>query len=200
MILESPHELWSVFARLLVDRFGAVDQSDLATAWSSFTLRTDWYAQHVLPAVAAVMGLQYCREFLLVDYALCATAPGGSAVPVIFVESENDSTSAVQEVRKLCALAAPVRVLLTVAEWDTTPGVWPHGGTSAGLLREWRLACDDYSYAYGTLPGIVAAVIGEWRTDDSFRVYTHKLGGVGWPAGCDTVALHQQMAARQPSS
>jgi hypothetical protein len=194
----SAFRLWSEFQRLIVAHLRAVDHQEFATAWSSSTQRTDWYAQRLLPVVAEAMGLRFLPELLLVDYALCTTTPGGSVVPLIFVESENDPNSAVDEVRKLCALAAPVRVLISVARWDTTSGVWQDGVQSLDRLREWRLACDDYASVYGPLLGIVAAMIGEWRDDNTFSLHCHSLAGAAWPTEYNAVALHQQMTVRQP--
>jgi len=64
-----------------------------------------------MPAVAESLGLAHEREFLLIDHVLSA-----DSVPLVFIESENDAV-AVAELRKLCSVAGPLKVVLTCVEW-----------------------------------------------------------------------------------
>jgi hypothetical protein len=63
-------------------------------------------------------------ELFKVDFAISSQP---EIVPLIFVETGNNPVSSHEEIRKLVNLAAPLRVLITVSEWDESPEVWKLG-------------------------------------------------------------------------
>jgi hypothetical protein len=190
--------LWDRFVAAFAAQLHAEDDARVALAWSSRARRTEYYRDVVLPAVAKAIGLTYRRELLLVDYALCQQYDDEGDAPVIFVESENEPWLAAQEVRKLCVLASPVRVLLTVAEWDSTPGAWPHGGMRDQYLETWRRIGAVYSHALQAPPGLVVALVGEWRPGNRLRFYANWISGPGWSGSAAEVVVDRVVAHPQP--
>ena len=180
-----PIERWRAFRDAFRRQVYDATDATLAEGWSAHGGRTTLYARTHFPALAPETGLVFCRELLVVDYALCQRVSDGASneelVPVVFAESESDAALAHQEVGKLCALAAPVRVLLTVAQWSHTPGVWPAGGHATQYLGRWRAVCATHAAVLGGLQGVVACLVGEWGPDHVLRFYAHRLGGVPWP-------------------
>ena len=180
-----PFERWLTFRDAFCRQICEASSEAVAHGWSAHGGRTTLYAGTIFPAIGRETGLEFCRELLVVDYALCERvsngAPTDELVPVVFVESENDAAVAHQEVGKLCALAAPVRVLLTVAQWSRAPGVWPAGGYATHYLGRWQAVCKAHAGVLGRLQGVLACLVGEWGPDHVLRFYAHRLGGVPWP-------------------
>lgn len=81
--------------------------------WRSKPDRTRVYAENVMPAVAATLGLKFAKERFTADYVMSKTSVRGTSVPLIYIESENEYSRADYEIEKLCSLNAPLRVLLT---------------------------------------------------------------------------------------
>lgn len=160
--------------RLLRDFHGffhawvAENAGEAAAAWTTRGARTAWHARMVADAGTA-MELTPVSERLRVDHAL-ATSVDGHAVPVIFIESENHPGLAHEEVEKLAQLTAPLRVLLTVAEWDETPGVWPGGGSRRQFVAQWRRIAAAHA-AVAPQSGYLVALVGE-RHGARLRYYT----------------------------
>lgn len=139
----------------------------LRAAWRTQSARTAFY-EKMLTNVARAMDMTLERELLIVDFALISPK---DLVPQIFVESENIATSAVHEVRKLCCLAAPLKILLAVCSWDETAGVWPRGPLRPQVLNAWRHEVALHAAA-GSLVGEIVAVVAEWRHDQTLRFYS----------------------------
>lgn len=190
-----PLDLWQRFSESLAAQLERTAHAELAFSWASSARRTRFYATDLLARVAHELGLTLQRERLLVDYALCTPVDD---VPLVFIESENDPCLADQEIWKLSALASPVRVLISVAQWDETPAVWASGGCRTERLARWRAIAESFSHAYGGLAGIVAAVIGEWRPDDVFRLYAYQIAGESWTDAAAEVVFEQRMTVKQP--
>src|SRR5205814_6852218 len=121
--------------------------------------------------VAEALDLALEPELLIVDFALVGKV---DRVPRVFVESENIASSADQEVRKLCCLAAPLKVLLSVCEWDEAPSVWRRGSVRPRLLPAWRRVVAAHADA-GLLSGEIVGVVAEWRPDHFLRLYSVSL-------------------------
>lgn len=172
MSAQSSQPLGAFLAGLSAALDTATDQ-ELAWAWSSSHRRTHYYRTVLMPRIAERMGLSCACEILQVDYAFF----DGQSVPLVFVESENDSFSAAQEVGKLASLRAPVRALFSVVPWSLDPEVWPPGvGMRDQLLPLWTSIADTYAHAYGDAGGAFIAVVGEWRPDQNLVFYAHALG------------------------
>jgi hypothetical protein len=158
------------FLRLFAAAMTDADPTTLRAAWASQGARTHFYS-NIFARVAAGLDLDLEQELLIVDYAMVGKDDG---VPRIFIESENIAFSAVQEVRKLCCLAAPLKVLFSVCEWDESESLWKNGSMRPHLLPEWRQAVAKHKAA-GTFCGDIIAVVAEWRPDDSLRFYSLSL-------------------------
>jgi len=176
----NPSERWSSFAVAFIEQIRASSDQALAFAWSTHEDRTRFYREDLLERVAGSLQLTLKREILLVDYALCETE-NGLDVPVIFIESENAIYSADQEIGKLASLSSPLRVLLSVGEWDR--GVWSHAGLVETCLPRWRHIVATYERV-SPRSGLIVALIGEWRSGTLY-FHAHELTS----GGCDTSAF-----------
>lgn len=113
-----PLELWQSFRTVFFKLFKQIDPAALREAWQSSETRTQMYRKFI-KAVADELQLQLEPEFLSVDFVLKSREHD---VPYIAIESENNIWTADQEIKKLCSVAAPLRVLITVAYWNSTLG------------------------------------------------------------------------------
>jgi hypothetical protein len=106
-----------------------------------------------------------------VDFAISRISDGVT-VPIIFIESENNPNSADHEVRKLVNLAAPLRVLITVAQWDDESAIWVGrgGGHRSILLPRWEKIIRQHQMVWPRA-GVIGILVGEWRPDKVFRFY-----------------------------
>jgi len=120
-----------------------VSPTHLADVWhvGGTRRRTALYAD-LLGQVATALGPEWVvkKEHCRIDFVLGKTIPLPGAkhdgiVPLIAVESENMAPGASNEVDNLCALAAPVKVLITCAIWSRTP---PSQDARERLLDRWR--------------------------------------------------------------
>src|SRR6202035_5237607 len=134
----------------------ALTTTELHDGWKSLQ-RTQLYAERIVPAIAATMGLlRIPGEPLRVDHVLSDQ----SGVPIIFIESENAWDTAHQELQKLCWVAAPLRVVFTVCQWDDTPGIWTSGGRKAACREKWQSILRGQSRVWPN-PGLIAVIIAE---------------------------------------
>jgi hypothetical protein len=119
--------------------------------------------------------LETGNELFKVDFAISRNSDGVN-VPIIFIESENNMDSADHEVRKLVNLAAPLRVLITVAQWDES-GIWDGrgGGHRSSLLSRWGRVIRQHQTVWPRA-GVVGILIGEWRPNKTFRFYGYGYG------------------------
>ena len=108
---------------------------------------------------------------------LCETAPNGEQVPRVAVSGGFRTDSSTQELRSLCCLATPLKVLLTCAEWCDDPGYWSHGGMKNTLLSEWRQVIVAHN-GLAPQPHIVGVLVGEIK-GSTFRLYSLALGPNG---------------------
>lgn len=124
------------------------------------------------------LSLELERETWKVDFAMSIGSPSGHRVPIIFIESENDPATATHEVRTLCCQAAPLRLLITVDEWDETPGVWRKRGHRQERLRTWQEIVRSHGKIWPQA-NILGIIVGEWRPDNTLRFYAYALGEDG---------------------
>lgn len=96
-------------------------------------------------------------------------ASNGEWVPLIFIESENHATTAQHDMRKLCALACPLAVLITVIEWS--PAVFDSRARRDDLLLEWGNVIKAHNEVWPR-PGIIGIHVGEWEGDNHLRFYS----------------------------
>lgn len=154
-------ELWRRFTRAFAAGVRETEVPALAESWANERRRTAFYSNVLLPRVARSLGMTMESEvFRRTDFAFFKD--GG--VPEVMIESENKAFGSSTEIHQLCALSAPLRVLLTVTEWDDRPGAWPHGGLKGQYLNEWRAIIRRYS-AVWPRHGVLGALVGERRGD-----------------------------------
>jgi hypothetical protein len=127
--------------------------------------------------------LEIGNELFKVDFAISRIS-GAVTVPIIFIESENDPNSADHEVRKLVNLAAPLRILITVSQWDDESGIWVGrgGGHRSILLSRWDKIIHQHQMVWPRAR-VIGILVGEWRPDKVFRFYEYGYGGGHWLAG-----------------
>ena len=106
---------------------------------------------------------KFQKEEFKIDYTLCKETADRYPVPVIFVESENIASIASSEVRKLCLLYSPLKVLITCVEWSDEPGYWKSGGYKNHLTNEWSKIISSHN---SILPqqAITGVIVAEWNT------------------------------------
>ena len=174
-------DLWQHFAEAFSFAISKADENQLASAWSSPKTRTKFYKEMLSP-LARGLGtlieedLEAGSELFKVDFAICRNSQD-IKVPLIFIESENNAFSADHEVRKLVNLAAPLRVLITVVQWDEEGSVWNDrgGGYRSKLLDGWERIIREHQIVWPR-PGVVGILVGEWRPDKEFRFYGYGYG------------------------
>jgi hypothetical protein len=169
-MIHDPDALLDHFCGRFFGHVAGTSPEDVHAAWHNLTARTQFIAA-ALAEVAGPLGLTVEREFMAVDH-VCL---GGEAnVPIIAIESENRHDTVTRELAKLTAFAAPLRLLITVAEWSDGFGGSSGGVPAARLLADWRNQVQQRLKAWPR-KGIVAAIVGEWGRDDQLRFYPHRL-------------------------
>lgn len=130
-----------------------VDSADLATAMRSKRARTSFYAKRLMPAIAHDLRLRHGTEEFKVDYVMSKETANGNLVPKIYIESENDFAAANHEIRKLCSVTTPLRVLITVTdkEFSAVPGQGAYK-----QLRDWECIIQDH---HKELPGFFNGIL-----------------------------------------
>ena len=158
---------WREFLGAFSQGLSATSEEEFSRAWKSSGDRTAFYEGTLLESVSEAMGLTFKKEEFKVDYTFCATTTDYD-VPMVFVESENVATSAHHEMRKLCCLHAPLKVLIVCAEWSNEPGAWNHGGYQDRLLKEWGMQIRAHNKVWPS-PSITGVIVAEWN--ESLKFY-----------------------------
>lgn len=153
---------WASFLNAFKRELSETCDDDFRKAWTSSRNRTQYYEENLLRKVAQALGLSFKKEEFKIDYTLCHSEENGYEVPVIFIESENIASSAHHEIRKLCCLHAPLKVLIVCAEWSTDPGSWSHGGQKDKLLSDWSLQIKAHNKIWPS-PNFTGIIVAEWN-------------------------------------
>lgn len=130
---------------------------EIRQAWASRPKRTAFYAHQMMPAIAQDLSLIHGKEEFKVDYVLSKMSTNGHAVPKIYIESENDFQSATHELRKLCSLNSPLRILVTVTTMEFLPK--PASGAYK-QLREWQSIVRSHNEQNLDFKGVLGIVVG----------------------------------------
>lgn len=178
--LSDPMSLAKSFLGALRDSLLSCDGSRLVKAWPIKPKRTRLYAESTIPEVAKALRLTHLQEKFTVDHALVRLSINEHEVPQIYIESENDYRAATHEIRKLCSLNSPVRVLITATDKGFPPD--PSGGAYA-KLREWQALIRSHHQENSQFNGVVVIVIGQLVSDKlSFRACAfHSNGDLSIP-------------------
>lgn len=102
-----------------------------------------------MPATAQKLGFLMAPERHRCDYAFVNL----DGVPLIFAEVENAHTTASHEIRCLCSLAAPLKVLVLSCDWQDTE--------KARFLPQWREIIKTH-HAVISMDCLYAVIVGEW--------------------------------------
>ena len=97
-------------------------------------------------------------------------------IPILLLESENVADSAHHELERLCWSFAPLRLLITVAEWNPTQ--FPGTAGRCRLREQWDKYIRGYDRSlrqWGVQRnGIVAIMVGECGVDGILRFYSYE--------------------------
>ena len=195
-----PISTWTTFFDHFSRSLKAVPPDRFARAWNVEDERTAIYRAIIKSAgtVPAMSALTFRPERCRIDFMLGYDVPSATGlrpafVPVIAVESENNVKDAAFEVDSLCALAAPVKLLITCAIWHETP---PTQLPREALLEHWRAIHAAHRAGRPELPeDMFAVVVGE-RTRQDLRFYLEYLSA---PPGPLPEPFHQVRLPRDVS-
>jgi hypothetical protein len=175
---------WLRFSCRFVAELQQAALADLQRAWQGgLPDRTNLYRQF-MPRIATALDLELePHEFLRVDWVMSSRASIGKAVPVIFIESENNARSAYEEMRKLCAVSSPLAVLITVKKWD--PKLFGLRARRKRLTEQWTRIIKAHAEVWAR-PGLIGVLVGEWAEgiDYHLRFYSFAFstdGTICWP-------------------
>ena len=167
---------WSEFKNALKAKLDDISSEKLFEAWREHGKRTNLYSNDLIPGIADRLNLIFEKEFCNVDYTLCVRS-GNHNVPLIFIESENNADSSSHEIRKLCSVCAPLKVLFTVVEWSDEPDYWNHGGRKKEFIDKWNSIINEHTDVWAQ-PHIIGFVVGEGN-GDVLRFYSFALSANG---------------------
>jgi hypothetical protein len=170
----SPQALWTAFQKSFCAAILSLEANRLAEIWAAQYSRTIFSADELLKSVSKNLDLDFKREHSRVAYSMWDCRSDSEPTPVIFVESEEQATCADQEVKTLCCLAAPLKVLITVGEWEDAMPRWRNGGLRSTLVTRWRSIRSAYNTAWRD-PGVFGVLVGESDPDGLLRFHAFEL-------------------------
>lgn len=185
---QSPQALWATFQHAFCAAIQSLETARLVEIWATQQTRTDYYSDELLKCIARTLELDFKREYSRVDYSMWDSRSGSEATPVIFIESENHATGGDHEVETLCCLAAPVKVLITVGEWEDVLPRWRRGGQRSLLMTRWRSIRSAYQTAWPDA-GVFGVIVGESDPDGVIRFHAFELDAEPGAALSDRVLL-----------
>ena len=155
------YHLWFEFIEHFNICIRKCSNEQLRQAWNNATNRTKFYTDHLLPQVANDMKLKITKEEFTVDFSMGVEEPYfGYKIPKIYIESENDFKSAEHEIRKLCLLNPPLRILITVDQWPNDPT------KKFSKLREWQsIIASHKKQNKQNFAGTIGILIGDFKSD-----------------------------------
>ena len=160
-VKSNEYHLWFEFIEHFNICIRKCSNEQLRQAWSNATNRTKFYTDHLLPQVANDMKLKITKEEFTVDFVMGVEEPYfGYKIPKIYIESENDFKSAEHEIRKLCSLNSPLRILITVDQWPNDPT------KKFSKLREWQsIIASHKKQNKQNFAGTIGILIGDFKSD-----------------------------------
>lgn len=108
-----PLDLWKIFRDQFFENLKSHDETTLLSMWQSLGARTSFYSAVFMPQLAGRLKMVLKRERCRCDFSL----ESHREVPLVFVETENASATACNEIRNLCRLSAPLKVLILTCGW-----------------------------------------------------------------------------------
>jgi len=147
----NPQSIWVNFKTAFCEALDETDKTKFLEAWQSLPTKTVYYEWTLMPAVAAKLGFRMQTERHRSDY----TFLNSDAVPIIFGESENNHTTAGQEMECLCSLASPLKFLLICCTWQAT---------EERKFLPWWAEIIRNRHAVVSMDCLYAIVVLEWDT------------------------------------
>jgi hypothetical protein len=166
---------WTRFKKYFVDYLSSLDDSELLSAWEASGNRTKLYENRIIQSVANKLELEFIKEDFKIDYTLCQRI-GDYKVPLVFIESENDARSADHEIRKLCCMNAPLKVLIVCSEWSDEKGYWKNGGDKQLLTEKWQNQIRAHGKIWSS-NSVTAVIVAEWK--EELRYYSFVFDSYG---------------------
>lgn len=169
-------ELWEQFKENLIICLGECPEIELQKI-RSISQRTIFYFEYLLPKVADKMNLLFVTEEpFRVDgtfYKIGKQDGKNLKIPIILLESENDYLTSEGEVKKLCLLNAPLKILMIYSDWD---------GNISNDIKEgfWEYIMEDFN-TDSSLTGFFAFINCSWSKDLRFDaiVYDENVKSLG---------------------
>ena len=158
----APANYWQAFKEHFNRAIDSQSVADLLAAWVSPRERTKWYKGVILPIVASEMRFRKGDEIFTVDYVFSKDIEGES-VPMVFIESENQTNDADQEIRKLCSLHAHLKVLITCYEWASFK--------DKDYIGKWGKIIGSHQAARSQ-DDVIGIVVAENENDRKFNFYS----------------------------
>jgi hypothetical protein len=150
----NPQTTWTDFRAAFCNALDEAEKAHFLEAWQSIENKTVFYAQTFMPAVAKKLGHVLQAEKLRCDYAFLNT----DGVPIIFAEAENNHGTASHEIKCLCCLTSPLKVLVLSCDWQASE--------KQKYLPRWCETIRTH-HAIISMDCLYAVIVGEW--DDSLE-------------------------------
>jgi len=148
-------ELWIDFTNALKQEIEGTHIDILGTAWESNAKRTSFYLELLLPKIATKLNLGFEREKTFrVDATFYRKAANDYQVPIIFIETENNSSTTETEIYKLCCLNAPLKVIFICLEWNNE--------SRKDITEDYWQYIIDAFVAENRLVGHLGVIVAEW--------------------------------------
>jgi hypothetical protein len=135
---------------------------EIESSWRSKSARTSLYCNIIMPFIAKDMSLIYEKEKFTIDYILSKQSYCEINIPLVAIESENDYNSATHEVKKLCLVNTPLKVLITAPE---KLFIKKAGAGAYGKVREWQSIIRCYSQQNPCFSGMFLIIFGRFDGD-----------------------------------
>ncbi len=157
----NPHTEWSKIRDTIEAELRRTPISEFEKAFGSPDAKTEFNGQ-LLEAVAERLGYHRWTEFLRCDFAIV----NRQKIPVAFIESENYHGTAEDEIDKLCAVSAPVKILMLSCSWsDSERAVFSPVLEGADCTSGINIFGEDCVYA------IIVAEWGRGQPEDEVLRY-----------------------------
>lgn len=165
-------DLWLSFRQALLTSATTIPPEDIAAAWDGpLSSWTDLYFQTLLPSVAAKMGLSYCTEKVFrIDAVFHWVATNGYEVPAVCIESENNLNTSIDEIKKLCWLNAPLKILFVWAD------EWTEELENNVVNEDWFYLLDAFLQE-SQLVGYLGVIVAEWQDNLVFNTFCYNEKG-----------------------
>ena len=156
-------ELWNQFKENLIKSLEECPEAEIEKI-RSISQRTSFYFEYLLPKVASKINLLFTTEEpFRVDgtfYRIGKQDGKNLKIPIILLESENDYSTSEGEVKKLCLLNAPLKILMIYSDWD---------GAFSNDIKEgfWEYIMEDFN-TDSSLTGFFVFINCSWNKNLRF--------------------------------